>query len=230
MTKPKAAKVGKLPAKLPKALKGPPKKAKTKASAPGGDAVADMVGHNKKSKLTPDQERKLFLEHRGAWNRAQAKVKAAQAVLTDVKAALKNDGFTVKQFQIADALADVKGEVRIHTEVTDRLKVARWIGHPMGSQMDLFEQPDRTPSVDRAYDQGKQASMENKPAKPPYAPDLPQYKSYMDGFHDHQRQLAGGIKALGPREPGERTVIGVAKTTPIRERLDEMQQSGDKPN
>ena len=115
--------------------------------------------------------------------------------MADVVSALKADGFTKKQMQIADDLGTVKGAVKIETEVSDRLKVARWIGHALGAQMDLFEQPDRTPAVDIAYDEGKRASMTNARAKPDYAPSSPQYAWYMAGYHDHQRELAGGIRA-----------------------------------
>lgn len=118
-----------------------------------------------------------------------------EAFGVEVKAALREDGFTVKLFDIADALGTVKGEARVVGEVKDRLQVARWMGHAMGNQLDLFEEPDRTPSDDVAYDQGKMASMENRAAKPPHDPSTSQYKAYMAGFHDHQRQLAGGIKA-----------------------------------
>ena len=38
----------------------------------------------------------------------------------DVKAALKADGFTVKQMQIADQLLSVKGEAKVTGEVEDR--------------------------------------------------------------------------------------------------------------
>ena len=75
------------------------------------------------------------------------------------------------------------------------LQVARWLGHPMGAQLDMFEAPDRTPIADRAYDEGKQASIENRSAKPSYAPETEAYRSYMSGYHDHQRELAGGLKA-----------------------------------
>jgi hypothetical protein len=66
----------------------------------------------------------------------------------------------------------------------------------MGQQYDLFERPAPMPAVDRAYDEGKMASMQNQPAKPPYDPSVPQYGAYMQGFHDHQATLAGGIKPL----------------------------------
>lgn len=173
---------------------------KTKAGVPGAAGVA-AAGHNSKgSKLTSDEERSLFLRHRTSWNEYQAKLKVVEKIGIDVKAALKADGFKVGQMVIADQLTTVKGEAKVVGEVRDRLKVARWIGHAMGNQLDLFEQPDRTPSVDRAFDLGVQDSMEGKPRKPPHSPETEQYRSYMAGFDKHQETLRGGV-GRGNGEP-----------------------------
>lgn len=178
------------------------KKRKTKDDAPGADVgdegAAAGPGHNSengKPKLTADEMRSLFLTHRTSWNEWKAKLAVVEKIERDTKAALKADGFTVKQMQIADSLLTVKGEAKITGEVKDRLQVAMWVGHPMGAQLDLFEQPDRTPSVDRAYDNGKMASMQGNPAKPPHAPETEQYRHWLAGYHDHQRELMGGFKA-----------------------------------
>lgn len=171
------------------------RKPKTKPNAPGSVPGHNSDGADETKKLSPDEERQLFLHHRTAWNHWLAKRAVVEQIEKDTKAALKADGFTVKQMQIADDLLTVKGEKKVTGEVADRLKVALWTGHPMGAQLDMFEQPDRTPLVDRAYDVGKQMSMENKPLKPPYDPDTEAYRVCAAGYHDHQRQLAGGLAA-----------------------------------
>jgi hypothetical protein len=173
-------------------------KNKTKPDVPGAAGVAG-VGHNSKPEhnLSPDDKRKLFLHHRTKWNELQAKQAVVDKVAIDVKAALKKDGFTVKEMEIADALGDLKGEARIQDDVKTRLQVARWLGHPLGAQLDLFADikaaPQSTP-----YDLGKTASIENRPAKPQdhgFAPDSEQYNQYMAGHADHQREIVGGMKA-----------------------------------
>lgn len=171
------------------------RKTKTNPSTPGSDIAGP--GHNSHDEkvLTSDEQRKLFLTHRTTWNQWKAKRAVVDKIESDMKAALKNDGFSVKQMKIADQLADPKTETKVISEVDDRLRVARWIGHSLGSQLDLFETPDRTPSVDIAYDAGKMASMQNERASPSYAPGTEQHAAYMRGYHDHQRELAGGIKA-----------------------------------
>lgn len=202
------------------------RKPKTKSGAPGTAGVKPPPGpgHNEPPARTDDEIRASFNQHRTSWNNWKAKQAVVDKIELDTKAALKADGFTVKQMQIADDLLTLKGEKKITTEVTDRLKVARWIGHPMGAQMDLFEQPDRTPSVDRAYDQGKQASMENQPRKPPYAPDLPQYQSWMDGYNADQERLAGGIKQK-PVDGDETTSRERVSRSEFQRRLGDMTKS-----
>jgi hypothetical protein len=172
------------------------KKPRTKSDAPGADGGAGK-GHNSEAKkeLTADEKQELFLHHRGVWNGAQAKVKAAKKILDDAIADLKSDGFTRKQMEIADSLGDVAGEKKIKAEVRERLQVAQWLGHAMGNQLDLFDEPDRTPIVDRAYQDGKRASMQNKPRKPPHAPETEASTAWFAGYDNHQRELVGGLKA-----------------------------------
>jgi len=187
------------------AKNGPRATPRTKANVPGGKAAGKgppRAGDNSKN-LTPDEERALFLSVRGKWQAAQNAVKVAEAKVDDVVAEARSAGFTKKMLQIADDLVTTRGESKIKGEIGDRLKVARMIGHPMGQQYDLFEKgvAAKVATVDRAYDEGKQASMENRPAKPNDAPGTPGYEAYMRGFHDHQQTIAGGIKPLDQQAP-----------------------------
>lgn len=200
---------------------GKPKNPKTKATVPGASGAV-TTDHN--SRLTPDDERRLFLNHRTIWQTHQNKQKLLDEQRTKIVANLKGDGFKVKHMDIADALGNPKGEKRTSEEVQDRLKVAKWIGHPMGNQLDLFGQPDRTPSVDRAFDEGKQASMENKPCKPPYAPELPQYKTWMAGYAMDQERLQGTV---GRGQQGGEPVAGErVSRAEFKQRLQQTSKEG----
>jgi hypothetical protein len=181
--------------------KGSRNKPKTKEGVPGAAGVAGAAGKGDNSKpkhnLTPEDQRALFIHHRVAWAELQAKQAAVDKIAITVKAALKKDGFTVGQMKIADSLGDLKGEAKIQGEVKDRLQVARWIGHPLGAQLDLFADMKAAPQA-APYEVGKSDSMANLPAKPQdhgYAPGTEQHDRYMAGYSDHQRELAGGIKA-----------------------------------
>ena len=169
---------------------------KTKPDAPGADAgVGHNSGESEFEELTDDEVRALFLRDKDAFKVAQGKLDAATAEVRNVRKRIKADGFTVVQIKAAIAMETPEGEALIRDEIHERLQAAMWVGVPWGAQLDLFDQPDRTPLVDRAYDEGKQASMENRPAKPRYEPDTEAYRSYMAGYHEHQRELVGGLKA-----------------------------------
>lgn len=200
------------PAKTPKSAaakvpgkRGRPPKVRTAPDAPG--AVGPLPpgpGHNSgaASRLTADQERDLFLRHRGTWNNLTGRQKALDEQWASCKSALKADGFKVVHMNIADSLINPKGEKKVHAEVRDRLWVARMIGHAMGRQYDLFENPpapDAAAAIERARIAGRQASVDNQPARPPHSPETPEYTAWMNGWHDHQEELLRGFKPL-PRE------------------------------
>lgn len=198
-----------VPMGKPKAAK-PPKAAK--ATKPG-------KGHN--SERSADAIRAGFIQHRGTWNQLTAKQKSLDKLWTDAKAALKADGYKVIQMQIADDLGgSLKQEAKVHTAVHDRLQVAQWVGHPMGAQLDMFAEPDRTPAADKAYDEGWLASASNEPAKPHYDPSVPQHARWLEGYNAHQKTLMKGFKPLGKtddkKSPSGRDGWGEDATDPAR--------------
>lgn len=178
----------------------PPKPEKAPKPAKAAKAHNTAAANDQRN---DDQIRAGFNQHRGVWVGLSAKQKTLDKLWTDAKAALKADGYKVIQMQIADDLAgSPKQEAKVQAAVQDRLQVAKWIGHPLGAQLDLFAQPDRTPAVDRAYDLGKQAFMENQPAKPPYDSSTPQYAKWLEGHSDAQSAaLKKGIKTLESEDP-----------------------------
>ncbi len=196
----------------------------------GGDGRKLSKADNGKPKLGADDERVLFLHHRGAWNAWQAKVKALDKIGTDLKAALKADGFFVVDIQIADDLTgSPKQEQKVRTAVHRRLKVARWLGHPMGNQLDLFEGPQHpTVSIDRAYDHGVTVGVEGGKAEPPEhfaAGDLAQ--SWMMGWHAGQAaKVRGGIALLD--DAGEESREASEAETADREEAGD--PDGDRPS
>lgn len=141
-----------------------------------------------------------FLSHRTKWIDFQSKLAAVNKIGKEVKAALKAAGHSVKEMKIADALAGTpQQEERIRREVHDRLRVAKWLSHPMGKQLDMFENPpgDKRITVEDAQDLGRLAAMEGMVAKPPehLSPELAQ--SWLAAYHQQQAdQVRGGIKPL----------------------------------
>ena len=197
-----------------KAPKAAPKEKKAKA-APKPKGAARVVARD--DNRGDDAIRENFLQHLSEWRQTDAKQKVLDKQWKDIKAALKADGHKVIQMQIAQSLSgSAKKEAKVYGEVEDRLKVARYIGHKLGAQYDLFAQPDRTPGDERWYDEGKQASMENQPKSPPHAPGTVAYTKWMEGYADHQSKIMAGFKPTEPKEPADERPRPVDTGEPTR--------------
>ena len=201
------------------------KKKGAKAKGPKGKSVP--AADRTVTASDNDAKRASFLHHRAAWVGVQAKLAAAQQLVAGVVEAMKADGIPKKEMAFADLLAgNHKQEMRAVNDVVMKIRVASYMGHAMGNQLDLFAEPDRTPAVDKAYDEGKQACMSHERASPPYAPGIPQYTRWLEGYHDEQeRQVKAGIKKLGgngsldegPCEPdGEGNPVAAVGADPAR--------------
>ena len=173
-----------------------PRKAKTKADAPGANAALPPepgIGHNQ---LSDDELRTLAFQHRDKYAQALAKKKLTDAEFKNVCKAAKADMGEGAVDTIKDliALEDPEGETALREKLKRQADAMRWAGLPLGTQIDLaLGEVDRTPSVDRAFDEGKKQSAEGKPAKPSYDPSTPQYRAFMDGYAEHQAALASTI-------------------------------------
>jgi hypothetical protein len=187
MKKPRIAKADK-PVKEPKA----PKETKAKASTKAGSNTMDP------------ELRALFLKDKEDYAKAMEKLSKAQSAVRLIGKTIKADGFSMRQIKLAIQLDTPEGEAEFKSLIANDLLAAQYAGASIGSQLQLFLEPDRTPAVDRAYSEGQKASMENRAAIPPYDPSTPQAARYLEGFHDHQASLlANGIKSTTSGKPSE---------------------------
>jgi len=174
-----------------------PKQAK--AAKPPKAAKAGK-GHNQPDE---DQRRALFLNDLAKRKRLLEAKDAAVAALRNHAKSVKADGnHTIKQLDIAIRMQTPDGEAAVRELIAGHITAAKWIGSPIGTQF-AFDLDDRTPAVDRARDEGKQASMQNQPCKPGYDPSTPQYAAYMEGYQEDQVRIASGIKPLDDDEGGD---------------------------
>jgi hypothetical protein len=176
--------------KKPRAAKAP--KADQKKPAP------HVAGAN-----SVDRDRQhLARVHRDKFIKLKAAQGKANRDMTALGKLIKEDGFTKKQIQIMAQLVTPEGEAAVKLSIAQSLEAARWNGSEIGNQLDLFMEPDRTPAVDAAYEQGVQDSMDGKSAVSPYDPSLPQTQSYLKGFADDQeRRMKNGFKQKEPEGP-----------------------------
>ena len=114
-----------------------------------------------------------------------------RAAQLKASAAMKNLGKTIKEMK--------------------RLPAA--LSGAIGAQLQLFIEPDRTPAVDIAYEQGIQDAMDAKSAISPYDPSVPQHTEYLRGYSDEQeRRMRKGFKQLEPEAEDDRpTLIKAAR-------------------
>lgn len=180
------------------------RKPKTKADAPGAEGGAPSAGHNSgNAGLSSDEARALFLQDVAKYERALEVKKAADADLRNVGKVIKSDGFTLEQVKVAVAVKTPEGDAKERTKIRQALQAAVWAGVPLGTQLGMFDDPDRTPAVDRAYDEGKQAGMQGLTRRPPYSPELEQHDKWLTGWTDGQRAAVdqgGAFKGHGEGE------------------------------
>lgn len=178
-----------------------------KAKAPKPE-VATGPGANT---MDPDL-RALFLKDKLDYAAAMTKLGKAQAAVRLIGKTIKSDGFTLRQVKLAIQLETPEGEAEFRSLIANDLLAAQYVGASVGTQLQLFLEPDRTPAVDIAYDDGVKDSMEGKPAKPGFAPDTEQARRYMDGYHaETERRVKEGIKSDVKPNPSRSEVLAAAR-------------------
>jgi ribosome modulation factor len=179
MKKPKLDK----PAKEPK----PPKEAKITAGS---------------NTLDP-QTRALFLNDKERYAKAVERQKKAAKEVREISKTIKEDGFSLRQIQLAIRLETPEGEAEFRSLVANDLLAAQYAGAQIGSQLQLFlEDVDRTPLSERAFNEGVQASLAAKSANPPYDPSTEAHSRWLDGYHSTtEKTIKAGIKPLDDGPP-----------------------------
>lgn len=157
------------------------------------------IGHNQGPReLTDDERFALSVIHKRAYEKSLAAKKAADADL-------KNTCKLLKAELGANALADIKdmialetpeGEAALKAEIERKIKVARWLGLPIGAQGSIFDEADRQPAVDKARAEGKRHGLSGDACSPPHDPSTPQYQSWIEGWQEGQTVLAGDFRQL----------------------------------
>lgn len=189
----------------PKAEKKP---RKVKAAKPDGKPAAVVAGSNS---IDRDQQN-LARHHRDKYITAKAALSKAQRGMQALGKLVKADGLTMRQIKLMVELMTPEGEAAFRANVAGDLLAAQWQGAEIGSQLQLFLEPDRTPGVDQAYEEGVQDSMDGKTAKPGYDPSVPQHARYMEGFHaETQRRLKDGIKPDVKPNPTRAETLAAAR-------------------
>jgi hypothetical protein len=144
------------------------------------------------------QTRAIFLSDKEKYAKAIERQKKAGDAVREIKQTINADGFSVRQIQVAIQLETPEGEAEFRMRMADDLLAAQYAGAAIGSQLQLFlDDRDRTPLADRAFEDGVQAAMAGKQAKPPYDPSTEAFIRFLDGFHSvTENMVKAGIKPI----------------------------------
>ncbi len=132
-----------------------------------------MVGDN--STMTPalseEQQEALMRNHMGQVRRLRAQLASVNANLRNALKKAKADGYPKHEIDYALALEkdaqDGSGEMLAKRR--REAQIARWLGHAIGAQPDIFDETDEK-TVDAAtkeFEAGKRAGMEGETLKVP---------------------------------------------------------------
>lgn len=124
------------------------------------------------------------------------------ANIRNERARLKSVGFTTDEVDYALKLRRSKSPEADVDEWRRRQRVAMFLQHPIGTQIDLFDgklQPDREPIEEKAYQLGFAAGSEGKfQHENPYDPGSAAGQAWLRGWHDAQEIIARGFKQKEP--------------------------------
>lgn len=140
--------------------------------------------------LTDAERRALTAQHVPMYEKALRAKKDADAEFKNVCRRIKAEGGAEQVDRVKDqiALADPKTADKLKAAVQRQIEVMEWLGAiPVGTQLSLFGE-DRTPAVDRARNEGHQAGVSGQSMRPPYAPELPQYTAWVEGWQAGQAE------------------------------------------
>lgn len=156
------------------------------------------IGDNSQP-LTDEQSQALFFNHRRLYKYALAKKKEADAAFKNACKRAKSEGVDPKMIKFSIELENDE-DGTIAKEQAERERIAAFMGLPLGGQSDMF---DRTPLVDRAFDEGKRSGMEGEACSPPYEPGGEAGQSWMRGWHAGQAALASTMELFKGADTSE---------------------------
>lgn len=151
-------------------------------------------GHNSAGavELTDAQEEALFRNHLGKVRALKAKQASVTADLRNAYKGAKADGWAKKRIDFALALENDEGNELLEERRVEA-KIARWLQHPIGTQTDLFAdpEPDRAPLAERSFNDGRRVGMEGGNPKPPDGTADP--AEWQRGWHAGQDALKSSL-------------------------------------
>lgn len=146
------------------------------------------VGHNgAATELTDEQRRALFFYHLGRVKNKKAEAESVNGELRNTYKVAKADGYTKKEIDFAIRL-EKADEHELMEERRRQHEIATWMQHPVGVQLSLLDEPNRTPASERAEEEGFAAGSAGESCEPPFDSHEPR-QAWISGWHRGQKAI-----------------------------------------
>ena len=177
---------------------GRPKGSTNKPKVPAADGEVESThngaGRPGREPQTDEQLQALFEQHKKHYEAALAEKKKADTDFKNTCKLAKSEGVSIADIKLAIELEEEGGEEKLREKIAANHRVARWLGLPVGTQPSFFDDEDRTPSIDKAFNEGKRAGLKGDPCSSPHHYGTQQSQSWIDGWQEGQQVIAARFK------------------------------------
>jgi uncharacterized protein (UPF0335 family) len=154
------------------------------------------AGHNN-TELTEGEKRALLINGLG---KIEALIEEKDEIVSDIRTERKrlvSHGFAPKVIDFALRIRKDEDDAMVEQRRAE-MEVARFLNHPIGTQADIFDQPDRTPEVDKGLRARRDRRRRGKDMqralrrRQPNRAGMDQRLGPRSGLHRQRVQKAGG--------------------------------------
>lgn len=157
------------------------------------------LGHNTKTDQELYEEQK-FLEGFKNIKSLESDMAGKKGDIGAEYKRLKDLGWSKKDIEFAKSLED-KDSGQIIADFERKIRIAKMFGHRAGRQLEMLDE-DRTPQVDRAYDEGFAVGRRRGDASNPYHAGSQEAQNWQKGFNDgnelSNKDLAAAVNDQQP--------------------------------
>lgn len=151
--------------------------------------------------LSDQQQQNLLLAHRRKLKPLLEAEKQAKAAVTKAYELAKKEGVPKYELKLAIFYDTPEGEEKQKRQIDSDVKVARWLGLSLGSQLDMFGTDKRKPA-EKYYEDGRIAALDDQPRKPPSHIAQTMTVHWFEGY-DVGRKAMNTERAAGFRPIGD---------------------------
>ncbi len=145
------------------------------------------IGHNSQE-LTDEQQQVLFFQHKAKIISLKEKIASETALLRNAYKLAKSEGFTKKDIDFAISLENDNDNEALERRRREAM-IARWMGHPIGTQPDMFDDAKSSHGADRNFEEGKRAGMAGEDNASPHNLSTEAGQAWTKGWHEGQKAL-----------------------------------------